>query len=86
MLLTREHIEQAMQLDVDDIAGAFQLTEFYEDAAYLSSVSFIGMNEISQFVYKVEWHTLPGTTEPEHVYVSLRYNKEIGGIDYYVDY
>jgi hypothetical protein len=76
-----------MQLDVDDIAGAFQLTDFYEDAAYLSSVSFIGMNEMSQFVYKATWlYTTPEAAAPQNIYISVRYSPNTYGIDFYADY
>jgi hypothetical protein len=87
MLLTRAYIEKAMQLDVNDIQCALMVTEFYEDAAYLSDVSFVGMNEMSQFVYKATWlYTTPEAAAPQNIYISVRYSPNTYGIDFYADY
>lgn len=87
MILTRAHIEKAMQLDVNDIQCALMVTEFYEDAPYLLDVSFVGMNDVSQFIYKATWiSTTPDAIEPINLYISLRWNPEICRPDFYAEY
>lgn len=91
MLLARTHVEKAMQLDVADVQCALMVTDdIFEDAASLRDVEFLGMNEISQFVYKATWYPLGPSIAtipaPKNIYISIRYNPDIGGLDFYAQY